>query len=242
MGRATSMKDRIAQIRRVAGGRFLFLLVTLLLWIGLVPFLERNDFFEVHLLLDIAFSGIFLSTIFAVSPTRRQGLLVTLLGLSAIIMTWVSYRLPTPVILTTKLTLTVLFLTYAVIRILTFIFTARRISRDVIFASIVVYLIIGLIWAIAYQMLEHYMPGSLGLIDGPFGENNYLYTYYSFVTLTTLGYGDVTPLNDIAGSFAIMEAIIGQLYMTVLVARLVGMHIAHSAAKDRGAEETRGRE
>ena len=55
--------------------------------------------------------------------------------------------------------------------------------------------------------------------------------YFSFVTLTTLGYGDITPLTPVSGNFAILEATVGQLYLTVLVARLVGMHISQGPEK-----------
>lgn len=55
--------------------------------------------------------------------------------------------------------------------------------------------------------------------------------YYSFVTLTTLGYGDIVPVSPSARSLATLEALTGQLYLTVLVARLVGLQITHSARR-----------
>jgi voltage-gated potassium channel Kch len=58
------------------------------------------------------------------------------------------------------------------------------------------------------------------------------FTYYSFVTLTTLGYGDITPLTPTAKAFSFVEAVFGQIYIAVLIARLVGLHIAHSMKKD----------
>jgi voltage-gated potassium channel len=54
------------------------------------------------------------------------------------------------------------------------------------------------------------------------------FSYYSFVTLTTLGYGDITPLTPVARSLSLLEAITGQLYIAILIARLVGIHIAQS--------------
>ena len=61
--------------------------------------------------------------------------------------------------------------------------------------------------------------------------------YYSFVTLSTLGYGDVSPLNPIARMFSYTEAITGQVYLAVLVARLVGLHISQTLIGEKGDEE-----
>jgi hypothetical protein len=58
-----------------------------------------------------------------------------------------------------------------------------------------------------------------------------LFFYYSFVTITTLGYGDITPVTDVAKSFSFLEAVVGQIYLVVLVARLVGIHIAQSMGR-----------
>jgi hypothetical protein len=61
--------------------------------------------------------------------------------------------------------------------------------------------------------------------------------YFSFVTLCTLGYGDIVPVSPVAQTFSAVEAIIGQLYLAVLVARLVGMHTAHTLARHQNEEE-----
>jgi voltage-gated potassium channel len=66
------------------------------------------------------------------------------------------------------------------------------------------------------------------------------FTYYSFVTLTTLGYGDITPVTDPARSLSLLEAVMGQLYLAVLVARLVGIHIAQSNEKKPRPSAERG--
>lgn len=69
-------------------------------------------------------------------------------------------------------------------------------------------------------------------MQGLGGETRLTFIYYSFITITTLGYGDITPLTDVARSFAITEAVIGQIYLVLLVARLVGIHIAQSTSKE----------
>jgi hypothetical protein len=76
--------------------------------------------------------------------------------------------------------------------------------------------------------LETIQPGSFSAGEILEQHQRIAFTYYSFVTLTTLGYGDINPLSPQAGTLAILEAIIGQLYLAVLIARLVGMHISQS--------------
>ena len=84
-------------------------------------------------------------------------------------------------------------------------------------------------WGLAYFLLESAAPGSLSI--GPVSDEARFGAsiYYSFVTLTTLGYGDILPLTDRARSLAYVEAVIGQIYLAVLLAKLVGMYVSASS-------------
>jgi len=107
-------------------------------------------------------------------------------------------------------------------------------GRDVLFGGEVdlnrlvgamcIYEMIGLIWAVMYAVIASLSPEAFAGLDAaaPFWD----FVYYSFVTLTTLGYGDVTPHAALAKSLAYMEAVIGQLYIAVLIASLIGSHLA----------------
>jgi hypothetical protein len=104
---------------------------------------------------------------------------------------------------------------------------------DLIYATICVYLLIGVAWAYVYSVLENIFPGSfnfpLNLLQANPSLNEgrkhlTLLFYYSFVTLTTLGYGDITPVTPPAQSLSTLEAIMGQFYIAILVARLVGIY------------------
>ncbi len=96
-----------------------------------------------------------------------------------------------------------------------------------IMGAICAYFLMGLVWAFAYSTLEFFQPGSFQMPPGTVNQETF--AYYSYVTLTTLGYGEITPISAPARSFAILEAMIGQLYLAVLIARLVGIHIAQSS-------------
>lgn len=98
-----------------------------------------------------------------------------------------------------------------------------------IVGAICIYLLMGLVWALCYLLIAQATPGAFnGLEQLPWYENFADVSYYSYVTLTTLGYGDITPINAFARSLAYLEAATGQIYLTVLIASLVGIHITTS--------------
>jgi len=113
-------------------------------------------------------------------------------------------------------------------------FALRAISVDSahIYAALSAYLLAGISFGIFYWALEHSWPGSLlyaGAVVENFSEADGI--YFSFVTLATLGYGDFVPKSDLARGLAMIEAVAGQLYLAVMVARLVSLYVAGAAAK-----------
>ncbi len=108
-------------------------------------------------------------------------------------------------------------------------FTSTKVDGALIVGSISLYLLLGLMWGFIYMTIDYAFPGSFNsdfIQTMELKDRTGELMYYSMVTLTTLGYGDITPLSAPARAMATMEAVVGQLYLTVLVARLVGMHIA----------------
>ncbi len=92
--------------------------------------------------------------------------------------------------------------------------------------AVCVYLLMGLIWALLYLLIAQTIPGAFsGLEQLNWYENFSAVAYYSFVTLTTLGYGDITPVAPLARFLAYMEAVAGVFYMAILVASLIGVAI-----------------
>jgi hypothetical protein len=135
--------------------------------------------------------------------------------------------------------LAVFFFLWAAVLIVASIFRRRALSLDSVFGAICGYLLLGMAWAVLYSMLDTVWPGSFAvterLTEQVQAEHSriYLFTYYSFITLTTVGYGDVTPLSAPARTCAWLEAVTGQFYLAVLVAGLVGALLAKkSAASD----------
>ncbi len=102
-----------------------------------------------------------------------------------------------------------------------------RVDQNKIIGAICIYLLLGLLWAFAYLIAETYYPGSMnGLEHDQWQYNTGDLVYYSLVTLTTLGYGDITPDQPITKFLAYMEAVIGIFYTTILVASLIGIRLS----------------
>ena len=115
---------------------------------------------------------------------------------------------------------------------------AHRSVGDRIVGAICVYLLIGLGYASIYETLDGVFPGSFRFpADSAWTAPGSLrYRYFSFVTLATLGYGDVTPVTALAGTLAALEAIAGQLYIGITVARLVALSLTDRADNRQGSK------
>jgi len=106
------------------------------------------------------------------------------------------------------------------------VFSGTRVDRNMLFGAMCVYLLMGLAWAIAYTLIFEFWPASFnGLAnpDNPAVFDDFL--YFSFVTLASLGYGDISPAAPMARTLAYLEVIAGQFYIAIMVAGLVGLYM-----------------
>lgn len=108
-----------------------------------------------------------------------------------------------------------------------------EVTTDTICGALSIYLLLGVLWTFAYAWLESSAPGSFNFPEDPgrggLGAFQRLIGF-SFITLTTLGYGNISPASHLADTLCSAEALIGQIYLTVLVARLVALHIVHRSS------------
>lgn len=107
-------------------------------------------------------------------------------------------------------------------------FSPGPVDRERLAAALSLYLLVGLIFALLFALVEKILPGSFHFTDSrvndPSDKTLTQLIYFSYVTLATLGYGDIVPLSGPAKGLAILEAIIGQIYLVVVVARLVSLY------------------
>ena len=176
--------------------------------------------------MDLSLTSIFLAIIFAIRTKHSHLIIASILVLPLILSTWSFYYFKlTHLGLATRI-FGALFFGYAVVIILQIVVRSTEVSRETIFAAIVAYLLIALMWAFIYMTMESLIPGSFSMPEGSTRQEMMRFEYFSFVTITTLGYGDITPLTNRASALAMLEALIGQIYLVVLVAWLVGMHVS----------------
>ena len=115
---------------------------------------------------------------------------------------------------------------------------APRVTHDVILSAITVYVLIGVFWGFVFLLLHEASPEAFAL-DPAQGSAEVQLRYFSLMTLTTVGYGDILPKSGEARALATVEALIGQIYLTAIVARLVGISIS-LPTDDRGADRSQG--
>ncbi len=131
-----------------------------------------------------------------------------------------------------------IYLIFLVYSFSKYIFSEKFVNSNLISATLCLYLIIGLLWGTTYSILEFMVPGSFKgdiLAEGSAvsGQLHYFY-YFSYVTLTTLGYGDILPRTRQAAALCQAEAILGQFFTAVLVARLVGIQVSQQFSSNKG--------
>ena len=126
-----------------------------------------------------------------------------------------------------------LFLVLVALHILLDLFRGSEVTGDKLAGAVCVYLLIALICGYAFLITEFVTPESFSFTQGHermklwVSKEFFPFFYFSLVTMTTVGYGDMAPVTPVARTLATMEALVGQVYLTILVARLVGMFLVH---------------
>ncbi len=149
-----------------------------------------------------------------------------------------------PTIEIVSATTSCLFLAVTVIALISRLFIVRSVTLDTISAGICAYLLTAVAFAYAYAVLELRHPGSFSVAlfertagdIAPLVASLHNFIYYSFVCLTTTGFGDIAPISQGARSLSVMESVFGQLYVAILIARLVSLQVAQSMMKEQESD------
>ena len=210
-------------------GRFYFLIASILLLLAVSPFIE--GYRALRFVTDVFMAFVFLSIIYAVSDYHKSLFVGVLLVLPFLVSLVSKYWATAPFFNHLASLGGAAFIAFSLYAIARYVARQEAVNPDVIGAAIVFYLLMGVMWSIVFEALEYFEPGSFSMSDEYSANNKTRFIYYSFVTLTTLGYGDITPLTAKACSLSIIEALVGQLYLVIQIAWLVGMHISGTMEK-----------
>ena len=126
------------------------------------------------------------------------------------------------------------------VEFLRFILRAPRVDFGVLCAGIATYLMLGLLWSFAYVLVDRLVPNSFVFTVGPASSHSmdrFNALYFSFTTLSTVGYGDIIPLSGVARMLAMVEAVFGMFYVTLLIARLVSLYSSKSVLEAVSSQE-----
>lgn len=210
-------------------GRFRFLLFSLMMMIGLRPLLDEwiDGRFWADVFTDAFFACTLMSGLHAVSGQPRQLRFALLLATAIILLGTLHYTLQIKVLDQLQLGLSGVFLIQMLFMIWIHIEKENEVTTDLIMAAASAYILLGLVWAYAYYLLEIFHQNSFKGSEN-MGEDIGNFYYYSFVTLTTMGYGDILAITKSARALSILEAITGQLYLAIMISRLVGLHASQS--------------
>jgi hypothetical protein len=228
------MKSRTAHIFQFwAGDRgltaFLAVLVVMVFIIGPIASLTTIG----TLLISLFLSLTLITGVAVVAKRRILTLVTTGLATVTVVLRWMAHLVPSTEIRAVSAVSTIACLGLLTGVVLVQAFRAGPITWHRIQGAVAAYLLLGLTWAFAYELVLLQVPGAfqpadLGGAKGPVMIN---LVYFSFVTLTTVGYGDITPAHPIVRSLANLESLIGQLYPAILIGRLVSMELQFRQSK-----------
>jgi hypothetical protein len=172
-------------------------------------------------------SLIIISGLIATLANRRIVLLAIVLTLGSLFVGWENVERPNLYLELLNGLYSLLFLGFLVALIMRQVFRPGPITSRRVQGSVAVYLLLGVLWAIWYEIVELLQPGSFSVVSQKGKDTLPQLAYFSFTTLTTLGFGDIVPLRSVARSLVMLEGLVGQLFPVILIARLVTMEIEH---------------
>jgi hypothetical protein len=230
-GRPSFARDRRFELRVSAVG-FLAALVLMLVATPFVEGLKRGQLYEAVLFTVVMCTGLIAS-----GSRRRLAFALVSFALAAI---WLNQLWPRACPALTFILPGMAFLVVVTASLLRFVLRAKQVDAEVLCAGISVYLILGLLWGLAYTLVAQVNPNAFtfSTLSGTAARmSGFTAIYFSFITLATLGYGDITPATNVARMLAMLEAMTGTLFVGVMIARLVSLYSASGQSQTPAHDE-----
>jgi voltage-gated potassium channel len=220
-------------------GRFTILLGTIMLLLVSQPMFSGHDYAQN--LATVAMSLVLLAALYASRVIRFYFAIALVLFVPSFGSRVALFFTSSPAIEAVGCVTSCLFLAVTVIALITRLFIVKTVTLDTISAAICAYLLTGVAFAYAFAVVELQNPASFSATlfqkqssnIAPLMASLHNFIYYSFVCLTTTGFGDIAPISEGARSLSVLESVFGQLYVAILIARLVSLQVAQSMMKER---------
>ncbi len=210
--------------------RHLELLMALIVLFVIGSFLSTESILQ-RAVSNLLILAIVLSAIRTLSTSRIRLVTAVTAGLVGYALSWIAEIRPSVELVAATYVCYIVLFTLLVAALIESVFVDGPVDMNRIIGAVSIYFVFGLLWAFVYSLLETFQPGTFAVRDhqrsGEIAENMVNeFIYFSNVTLTTLGYGDIVPVSRPARMLAMLEAMTGQLYVAIVIARLVGLHIS----------------
>ena len=214
---------------------FFYLLIALLIVLVSIPLADDLDIARLPVVRALIFSGLLIVGVWSLRGGGRffaTGMTFVVVGVALNVL---AVNIDSAALQHAASLALVGFLLVAIAYTLRQVVIGRDINANRLVGAICVYLLLGMIWAMSYSLVDAMSPGSFAGFS-PMADRGWdsEWLYFSFVTMTTLGYGDILPVSATARGLAYMQAVVGQFYIAMLVAGLVGAYIgSHQQSGDR---------
>ena len=206
---------------------FIYLFASLLFLLVAIPLSEEFVGRVDALVVQVALNGALIVGIWTLVSARKWFIVGAGLAAAGFVLTATHLAKDAPFLEYASMSAVLLFWILTTVIALHEVLLGGPVDGNKLVGSVCIYLMLGLIWSVVYVFVHVASEGSFTGVKSTALEDQFLeFVYYSFVTLTTLGYGDLTPVNPLARALSYLEAVSGQLYLTILVAALVGIRIS----------------
>lgn len=225
-GTIPSQEDKTRRRSSWAGRRSLVLMLSLFLLLLLQPLFEQSGLPPYVLVLP--YTLILFAALYSVYRHHNHFIVAFVLGAPWVVLCWFPQFREGGAVTAVALSFMIAFLLFVLALLLRSLFHQEHVTAGTLFRAISTYLLLGIVWSAMYALVCVASPDAFRLVTGQ--ESTMIplqwsqFQYFSFTTLTTLGFGDIVPVSPHARTLAMVEATIGPLYLAILIARLVVMY------------------
>ncbi len=199
--------------------RFISIIIVIIAVIFVSPYLQEIGK-SGHLIHNLLLTLIPLTSYYSLVREKNRAIIILFLTAPFVILYSIAFLYTNFYLQIAAYGIGVILYLYIIVLLVIKLLSYRVVTANLIYCAIANYLMIGLVWAGIYNVLEGIFPGTFSGIT-QYGD----LTYFSFVTLTTLGFGDIAPQSILGKNFVVLEAAIGDIYIAVIVAIIVGRYI-----------------